>query len=170
MDIDDYDDRLKSGEFSEVDLAMSYTHIIDKIDLSAGIIGYLFPNGGKGKAELYVSGSISIIEGLSAGIDFYYDIDEIDDYYAGVNLGYSLEINEKAGVVAGVSAGYAGEDMSAGSEEGFHDVNASLSASYSVTDAIGLAASINYTDSLDGDVLPEQDVDVYGGVSLTYSF
>jgi hypothetical protein len=41
-----------------------------------------------------------------------------------------------------------------------------------ITDALGVAASINYTDSMDNDVLPDDAVDttVFGGVGLSYTF
>ena len=43
---------------------------------------------------------------------------------------------------------------------------------YLVTDALAVGAAINYSESLDDDVLPDEAVDttVYGGVSLAYTF
>lgn len=168
-DIDDYDNTLDDGNFSEIDLTMAYSHSFDKLDLSVGIIEYLFPNGGESTTELYCSASINIIEGLSAGINYYYDVDLLQDFYVSTNIGYSIEINEKAGVGLSVSAGYAGNEQSAGPEEGFNDINVSLSAEYAITDTIGVSANISHTDSLNDDVLPDQDTNTYGGISISCS-
>lgn len=170
VDIDDYNDTLDDGEFSEVDLTLSYSHSINTIDLSAGLIEYLFPNGGQGTAEVFASGTVNLPAGFSFGLNINYDIDEVDDYYISAGPGYSYSINDKTSIDASVVAGYAGKDMSAGSESGFHDITASISGSYAMTEAIGIGANLYYTDTLDKDVLPEQDVDVYGGISLTYNF
>lgn len=170
IDIDDYNDTLNSGEFSEVDLTLSYSHSIDSMDLSVGIIEYLFPNGGKGTAEIYASGTINLPAGFSFGLTAYYDIDEVDDYYISAGPGYAYSINDKTTLEASVTAGYAGEDMSAGTDSGLNDITASISCGYAISDAIGIGANLYYTDSLDDDVLPEQDTDVFGGISLSYSF
>ncbi|MFC1816282.1 MltA-interacting MipA family protein, partial [Thermodesulfobacteriota bacterium] len=53
IDIDDYNDTLKSGEFSEVDFALSDGFNIKSVDVSVGYIEYLFPNGGEGTRELF---------------------------------------------------------------------------------------------------------------------
>ena len=43
MDIDDYDNTLDSGEFSELDLTLSYGFSLDPVDVRLGYIEYLFP-------------------------------------------------------------------------------------------------------------------------------
>lgn len=103
LDIDDYDGAVDSGEFSEVDLTLSYSRSIDSVDLSLGIIEYVFPNAAiKGTAEVFVSGTINLPAGFAIGGTAYYDIDEIDDYYITVGPSYSYSINDKAGIEASV--------------------------------------------------------------------
>ena len=80
-----------------------------------------------------------------------------------------MAINEKAGVGLAISAGYAGNEQSVGTEEGFNDINVSLSTDYAITDTIGISANICYTDTLDDDVLPDQDTNTYGGISISCS-
>jgi hypothetical protein len=41
---------------------------------------------------------------------------------------------------------------------------------YDIDASMAFAASLAYTDTLDKDVLPEQDVNVHGGFSLAYGF
>ena len=103
-------------------------------------------------------------------VDVYYDFDEVEDVYVSLSLGYSRELVEKLSMDIGLSAGYAGEDASAGVDSGLHDYNASFGLGYAATDAISLSCFIAYTDSFDDDVLPEQDVDVYGGIGAYYAF
>lgn len=170
MDIDDYDGAVKSGEFSEVDLAVSYSHTIDKLTLTGGVVQYLFPNGGESTQEVFASGSVALVDGLSVGLAVNYDYDLIKDYYANLSLAYSYAVNKKTGITAGIAAGYAGKDMAPGGKAGFNDYKASLKVTYAVTDMIGVAANINYTDAIDSDVLPVVDVNTFGGVSVNCKF
>ncbi len=51
LDVDDYDDTLDSGEFSEIDLTMTYAFEAGPVGLTAGYIEYLFPTTDVGGAE-----------------------------------------------------------------------------------------------------------------------
>jgi hypothetical protein len=176
MDLADYNDTLDANNFSEIDLTLSYGITVWKIDLGVGLIEYLFPAGGLGTREIYLSASMPIIAGLSAGVDLYYDVDEFHGLYAIANLGYALDITEKFSVEAGASAAYATEEVSAGGKSGMDDYCLSLSASYALTDAFSVGAGVNYVGSLDDEVLPDGkygtglDTQFYGGVNVSYSF
>ena len=173
-DMDDYDDTLDENDFSEVDLTLSYTLPIEPVDITIGHIEYLFPAGGSNISEVFLSVYVSPVSGLSAGVDAYYDYDEVEDYYLSASISYDAEFDSGLGLGASASAGYAGEDFTyfytESKDGGFHEYTFSVSASYPVTDTIGLSAFIAYTDTFDEDVLPEQDVDVFGGGGLSWSF
>lgn len=169
-DIDDYDSTLDENEFSEVDLTLSYTLPVDSLDITIGHIEYLFPNGGVGTSEVFFSAFSSLGGGLSIGIDAYYDYDEIEDYYLSPSIAYDAALDSGLGIGASASAGYAGEDFTMGPDDGFHEYTLSVSASYPVTETLGLSAFIAYTDTFDEDVLPEQDVDLFGGGGFSWSF
>lgn len=182
-DISDYNETVDDYEFSEVDLTLSYGFTLWKIDLSVGLIEYLFPansggSGGAGTREAFATAGMEVISGLSVGVEYYYDFDEVRDYYAAASVAYAYDFTSKLGAEAGVHVGYAGKDFSAGEDGGFHDWGAYISASFAVTDALSVGASVNYTDSMDTKVLPEpaegetgnSDVEVYGGVSISYAF
>ncbi len=169
-DIDDYDNTLDDNEFSEIDLTLSYGFSLEPVDITVGHIEYLFPNGGAGTSEVFLSAYISPLDGISAGIDAYYDYDEVEDYYVSASLSYDVTLDSGLGLGAGASAGYAGEDFTLGPDDGFHEYTFSANASYPVTDAIGFSAFIAYTDTFDEDVLPEQDVDLFGGGGFSWSF
>ena len=176
-DIDDYDDTLDEKQFSEIDLTVSYGFSIESVDLAAGYIEYTFPSaGGPASREVYASISGSPMKGLSVGLDIYYEFESVDDYYMSLSVAYGFDINDDLGIEIGASAGYMGEDYailsSGGTDGGLHEYNIFLSASYAISDAVGISANINRTDSLDDDVLPDETVDVttYGGASISYAF
>jgi len=94
LDVDDYDDTLKSGEFSEVDLTLSYTHQAGPVAITAGYIEYMFPTiktttikeseevtreafegGALGTREVYLDAIVKPVDGVSVGLASYYDFD-----------------------------------------------------------------------------------------------
>ncbi|MCF8070468.1 MAG: MltA-interacting MipA family protein [Desulfobacterales bacterium] len=176
LDIDDYDDTLDSGEFSEVDITASYAFNLGPVAASVGYIEYMFPAGGASTSEIFVTTGMDIGAGFSAGLELYYDIDQVDDVYATASIGYALDLNEKLGLELGGLISYAGEDFAAayagGVDGGFFNYVLSASLSYAITDALSAGASLNYTDSMDSDVFPDTAVDtnVYGGISIAYTF
>jgi len=173
LDVDDYDDTLESGEFSEIDLTASYGYTIKSVSFKVGYIEYLFPEGGAGTREVFGSIGVEPVNGLTTGVDIYWDFDEVEDYYLKLNLGYGRDISDKVSMNFNASAGYAGENMSiayGGTKDGFYDYNISLGMGYAATDSLNLSGFIAYADSFDDEVLPDQDVDVYGGAGISYSF
>lgn len=214
IDLDDYNETLDEGELSEVDLTMTYSFDAGPVGITAGYIEYLFPcaasGGGEATSEIFISTGISDIgvEGFSAGLDVYRDIDEFRGTYASLSVSYGLDIMEKLSMEIGASAGYGDENFAGTHEEdafddsgnpifklddfgnpilkedgsqeqatidvqnddGLYDYNVSLSFSYAATDALSLGCFIAYTGNFDEDVLSEQDVDVYGGVNISYAF
>lgn len=169
-DIDDYDDTREENEFSEIDLSLSYALPTEGMDVSIGHIEYLFPNGGQGTREVFLSAYISSSERLSIGVDAYYDYGEIDDYYLSTTLVYDVSLSGGASMEASATAGYAGEDFSMGPDDGWHEYTLALNASYPLGKTFELSAFIACTDTLDEDVLPEQDVDYFGGGGFSWSF
>lgn len=173
MDIDDYDGAYEEGEFSEVDITLSYAREVGAVTLGGGYLEYLYPHqtGGTnalaGTREVYLSLSSGLIGDLSSTVCVYYDIDEIEDYYASLSLDYEIDPEGPLGMGVGAQIGYAGEDMSAGEDGGLHEYVIYGSVSYEICETVGISANIGYVDSLDDDVLSEQDVDVYGGLSLS---
>ncbi len=180
LDIDDYDDTLDTGEFSEIDLTASYGRTIGMVDVGVGYIEYLFPTTetgvGLGTREVYLSLGMGLPAGFSVALDVYYDIDEIEEYYSVFGVSYAYDISEQLSLEAGASIAYAGEEYCADGDAGFYDYNLSLSIGYAITDALGVSAFINYTDSVDDEKLVDVDdggpldVTTYGGVGISYAF
>lgn len=178
IDMDDYDDTLDSGEFSEVDITLSYGFDVDPVSVTIGYIEYLFPTtdagGAAGTRELFLSLGFDLIGDLSGSVDVYYDFDEFDTVYVNAGLGYSFALSEAASLDLGASAGYYDEDGTADGDAGLFDYLLSAGVSYAVSDALSIAALLNYTDAFDEDKLPDgmgaQDVNTFGGLSIAYSF
>ena len=176
LDVGDYDGTFEEGEFSEIRLRGSYGFDVGRVACDVGYIEYLFPVGSStnvvrsGTREVYASGEIDIVAGVSGLVAVYYDFDEVKDFYANVGLAYEFEPVERLSTEISATLGYAGEDAAGGTDGGFQEYTLTLAVVYDVGQGIALAGSVAYTDSLDEDVLPEQDVNVYGGISLAYEF
>ena len=189
MDLDDYNNTLESGEMSEVDLTLYYNLPVEQVDMSVGYIEYLFPatspsNGTVGTRELYfsvgqnlglydwvnTSAPGGILAGMGWGWFFAYDIDEYDDYYTNLSLTYGYDVNEQLNLELGGLVGYTGAGTSVGGNSGWNEWQLSLAGTYDVTENTALGAYVAYVDSLDTDVLPTQDVDFFGGISVYYGF
>ncbi len=174
FDLGDFDGAVESGEFSEVDLTFYYNVPIEIFDLSVGYIEYLFPNAGAlNTGEIYFSVGTELFKGLSTGASVYFDVDEVEGVYGNASIAYSIPVDKKLSFEVGASLGAADKDFAVsagGTEGGFFDYNFSLTSSYSVTDKLSLGAFLKYTNTVDTKVLPDQITDIYGGMSLSYSF
>jgi len=70
----------------------------------------------------------------------------------------------------GASAGYAGEDAAPGGESGFQEYTITMGLGYEINGMVSVSAIWGYTDAIDDDVLPEQDVDFFGGGGIAFAF
>ena len=107
-------------------------------------------------------------------VTWYQDFDLVDDYYVSFGIGFGGDLGEMAAWELGLTGAFAGENFArvyaGGTDSGLFDGNVSLSVSREVNDNWGLGVFIAYSDSLDSQVLPDQKVDVYGGLSISASF
>ncbi len=175
-DVDDYDGTIEDNQFSEIDLTASYAFKLGAVDASVGVIEYTFPHGGDATAEMFAGISYDLGAGFAVSTKLYYDFDQVDDFYFTAGLGYSYNINDKTTLGLSGLISYAGEDFAefygGGTDSGFFNYMLTASVKYMVTDAFGIGANINFTDSMDDDVLTDEVVDttVFGGISLSYTF
>ncbi|MBI5552630.1 MAG: MltA-interacting MipA family protein [Desulfobacterales bacterium] len=184
-DLDEYyNDAPDDNEFSEVDLTLYYGFKVSDLEVTVGVIQYLFPAGGLSTREVYGSLSYPLFGGLSAGFDFYYDFDMVDSYYTDLGLTYAMELMDKLNMEVGAKLGYAGENFgeyySGGTEDGFYDCTISGSLTYALAEGLNVGAKLAYTESLDSDVLADfdpdngvpygHDVEFYGGLTVSYAF
>jgi len=181
FDLDDYDGAFEKNEFSEVDLYLSYTLPFCPLGTTLTYAEYLFPHQNDesgalhGSRELIAEAGHDIVGNLAANVLFGYDIDEVEDFYAEVGLSMGQDVvADVLSAELGVVASYVGDDWAilngGGTEGGFNHWAATLTLAHAPTEAVELSANVGYTDSLDEDVLPEQDVDVFGGASASVTF
>lgn len=191
-DINDYDGKVEGNQFSEVDITATYAFKLGPVDTSVGAILYAYPTthpdfDSKGNAlngdpkqtsntsELFLGLGYDLGHGFALTGKIYYDFDQVDDFYVTAGVGYSYTINDKTTLGLSGLISYAGENWAevvGGTDSGFFNYMLTASIKYKVTDAFGVGANVNFTDSMDDDVLPDESVDttVFGGVSLTYTF
>ena len=181
-DVDDYNDTLDENEFSEVDLTASYGKSFGKVDLGAGIIAYIFPASGNeaNTSEIYLSAGYEIIDGLSANITGYFDIDTFQEFtYANLALAYGIDIAEGLSMEFSAAIGYAGDEFAeaAGGEDGgLYDYTLSVAFGYAITESLGLSASATWVDAIDDDNLKEksagglEDTNFLFSIGISYSF
>ncbi|MEW6078448.1 MAG: MltA-interacting MipA family protein [Thermodesulfobacteriota bacterium] len=174
-DVGDYDNTLDDNEFSEIDITPYYGFSLQNVEIELGLAEYLFPAGEDGTRELYASLGWPVLGGLSLGLAAYCDVDEVDGWYGNLSASYGLDVTDALGVEVSAAAGLADTDFAeayGGDDGGWYDYCFSLKSAYTVSDALSLEASINYSDTLDKDVLPDDVVDtnLYGGISVAYTF
>jgi len=171
-DVGDNEDFLSSGDYQEVDLVATLS--LPK-GFSVGYIEYLFPAGALGTRELFVSWSKDMK--VTPTLTFYYDVDEVKDFYATLGLGYSVPLSEKVSLDLGALAAVAGEDLAffytggAATKGGLFNYDAHAGLSLAASEKVGLAAVVGVGDSLNEDALPDALTQgVYFGASVTISF
>ena len=146
-----------SGNFSEVDLTISWTHSFDKVALDIGVINYMFPNAGltnSDTTELYVSASLDVV--LEPSLTIYYDIDSIDGYYASLGIGHTFAVSDKTEI--GLSGSYAFADS--GFRDGYFGVDSSgavdlaagINVSVAINDAVGFSVGVVHSTLSDSDI------------------
>lgn len=174
FDLNDYEP-VKSGDFSEIDLTLSYGASVGQAELTVGVMEFLFPEGGPdtNTGELFASAEVPVVAGIGASAYLGYDFVAVKDVYGSLGLFYALPIELPALRVSAVG-GYVGDKTADTGEEdlraGLHEWAASLEGVYPLSERVELGAFVTYTGALDKDVLPEQDVQFFGGLKLCCSF
>jgi len=186
FDLGDDDGVYYENEFSEIDLTLSYTLDLEGVEVTVGYIEYTYPGGisdvvvngddvtafgAKADREVFV-GLGTEIAGLGLGLTVYQSARSSDATYANLGAEYSIDLVD--GVSLGLSAaiGYGTKGATAGGKSGMHEYQLGASLGFSPIENLELGAFVYYVDSLDSDVLPNEAIreDVFGGVSLYYSF
>jgi hypothetical protein len=107
----------------------------------------------------------------------YYDL-RIHAPYFEVGADYTFKVSDKFSLVASAQLGYAGNDYytyvnTTGVENGFTHVRVGITAPYKVTDAFTVTPYIACNFELEAREainVTESPQDVFGGLSLSYSF
>lgn len=102
----------QGGELTEIDLVLDYAQTIGKVDVSAGGIGYHYPEWRASTREAYLGGSLDAL-GLAHALTAYYDLDLLDDFYLlyQASKGFALDVHWSAALA--FLLGYMGDDQAA---------------------------------------------------------
>ncbi|MFW6119155.1 MAG: hypothetical protein ACOC7S_02350 [Planctomycetota bacterium] len=170
-----------AGNFTEIDYTLDYSWSCGDAGFSVGAIYYDFPHsGGPSTTELY--GSVGMDWPLAPTLAVYYDVDEADGAYLNLGVGHTFadvwtpSQDVAVSIDLGASVGFAtsnynrfyfGEDKSA-----FTDLLFSLGAPFAIGDRWTITPTVNFSQLLDDDIRDStsDDTNVWGGVSLAYSF
>ncbi len=167
-------------EFSEVDLTASYTATLETVEVTGGIVEYMFPNSDvSSTSELFASVSIPDLVVVPA-LSLYYDFGEAQGFYGSAGLSYEQELQESLTFGTVGSLGYGTSNYNSfyfGESEGaFNDVNVSAYLAVGLTDKLALTPAIQYVYLVDSDVRDNAD-EIYGhedmwigSLKLTFSF
>lgn len=179
-DAGDNDNQLDNDrEFSEVDVTLSYNvQQVEQANLTIGNLTYLFPKSTDRETnELFLKldkGRELGAGQITGAVGFYYDWDQVDDYYGDVGVTYSHPASDQLSVDLSALVGFSGSDFAefhaVGTGSGLFNWNTSLALNYTVNESVDVGGFIAYTDSADSGALVSQPVDVYGGVSANYAF
>jgi len=182
-----------SGEFTEMDWTVSYAQAFGIVELGAGVIAYTFPGvtveseaedgtvtgeAAAGTTEIFASVAVDTL--LAPALTVYYDVDEIEGFYAVASIGHSFGLLDNVGLDLSVSLGFGGEDYNAGyfgyEDAALNDLLLGAALAIAITENISVTPSISYM------MLPDSDLEeaaeaaygekdsVYGGVSLSCAF
>jgi uncharacterized protein (TIGR02001 family) len=170
LDVDDVNGL--SGDFQEVDLTLSYAFGGEVVSAEVGLIDYLFPNAvGPETHEVYLS--IGFDVPLQPSVAVYHDFDVIEGTYATFGVEHGAELDGGWSWSAALLVGWASEDFASsvagGVDGGLFNGNVTFAVSRELGNG-SFGAFVAYSDNLDDDVLPDQEVDLYGGVSFAWSF
>jgi hypothetical protein len=179
------------GKFSEIDLSTAYSRQLGPVNLAAGVVGYIlpdgadFPNGVRGSTtEVFTSAGTALFEGkfysLRPVARVHYDGDEANGLYLNGGLFKSFAVIRNLSADLGVSLGYSDDghsDWTYGlSEEGIADLRGTARFLYALSDNttawVGLGASTIIDRDLQDwfDLLGIDRDNVWGTVGLGWSF
>ena len=171
LDIDDYDNAVTNGQFSEIDLYGSCDLPVpgELVSMSVGYTEYTYPSGGgDADRELSVSGSLDTL--LSPSVSVYYGVDGGVEKSVLVEVGMSHEMELGGGLTgsASVSCWYVNPDEG---ESGLSYSDIGVAVSYGM-----FSAGLTYTARIDEDVLPDvedggsYDTEVVGRIGISRTF
>lgn len=178
-DVDDNDGAFKEGEFSEVDLTLTYAIPVEAVNLSVGYAEYTYPGAGgaeldadgaavatRGEAdrEVFVTAGLPVL--LTPTLSAYYGLGGLVDenVYLEAGVSHSMDLTDAVALGLSAAVGYAYPDVG---EDGFSHANLGVSLGFGP-----VTAKVLYVAQLDDEVLSDEayDVEVVGTLSLSKAF
>jgi outer membrane scaffolding protein for murein synthesis (MipA/OmpV family) len=151
------------------------------IDYDVGYIYYSFPNTTfESTSEIYAGIALNNLP-VTPSLYVYYDIDEAEGFYAVADLNYSKDLSDALSMEIGTSLAWASSNFNdfyyGRASSSLSDMKIYTGLSYALTDSVSLSGSLAYSfypDAAASDVAEVtyngEAANLYGGVSLSYSF
>jgi len=171
----------KFGGISELDYTATYAIDVGPVSLSAGHTWYTFPSVtgntyGESTREVFVTAQYNT-DIVNPFVRAYYDYVWIEGAYENIGFNKTIKVNDRVSVGSEVSVGIGSSNLMAGyygsnGGPGLADFNASLFASYALTDHISVGPRIAWMSLIDDDArksVDDQEI-LWGGVNLAASF
>jgi hypothetical protein len=182
FDLTDRKGHTAFGGINEIDYTASYAIDVGPVSLSVGHIWYTFPKVSgpdylEGTREVYFTAQYNN-DIVNPFVKVYYDYDAVDSAYANFGVNKTVKVSDRLSVGSEVSVGVAEDDYRSFlyggvSEGGLCDFNASLFASYAITDHISVGPRVAWLSLLDssrdGTFVDNQEV-LWGGVNMSATF
>ena len=173
------DDYAPQG-LNEVDFTVGYAGTLDIVDYDFGFIYYSFPNTPLAStSEIYGGVALNNMV-VTPSLYVYYDVDECNGFYAVADMNYSTNMTEEVSIEIGASMAWASSNFNSfyygDSSSMLSDASVYTGVGYAVTESVSVSASLAasfYLDSSASDAADsayQDDVNLYGGLSLAYTF
>ncbi|MEX2382427.1 MAG: TorF family putative porin [Opitutales bacterium] len=168
---------------NEVNLYGGYEFAIDQMPMLSFDLGgtlYYFPSSDVRRSHEFYAGAnfrdIGVIEGLSAGVYFFHDMDIKSNILEGY-VGYSVPLDQFGGMAFPASVDLGAHLGAAGGNKGFDSYNYygfSAEVPFRLTELATLTAGVHYADAWnqgdDRGFRGNTDNSLFGTVSLTMGF
>lgn len=173
MDLGDANDNAR--EFNELDFTLEYGGTVGKLELSAGVLHYDFPNTiCEDTTELSVTAALDVPASPSVGI--WKDTEETEGTYLSLGVGHEIELPGDLTLELGATLGYGSannnESYCGVNQSAFTDVALTVAVSGKLSEAISLSASVAWTSLLDDDIRAANtdDDNVVAAAAMSWAF
>lgn len=155
------------GNFSEIDLYVSYALPIDALDASVGYTEYTYPYGG-GEADRELGLSLGMDAVVSPSLGIYYGVDGAieSSLYVEAGLSSGFDLGDGLSLSLDAVLGYSDPDEG---ESGFSHAQGSAGLGFALSESAELSASVTYVMEMDDEVLTV-DEEFVGTVGISYSY
>ncbi|MSR61546.1 MAG: hypothetical protein EXS08_03740 [Planctomycetes bacterium] len=123
------------GQVTEIDLALSYSRRVGRVDITWGGIGYSLPQVAPSTRETYLGLGLDAI-GLTHMVTAYYDLDLLDDYYLQYQATRGFALDEHWNAALELMLGYMSDSQAefyfGTKRSGFSDLLLTGSLTYAI--------------------------------------
>ncbi len=174
------DRNLSAGEFTEVDLTVSWAGARGPLSFGAGYIEYLFPNTTlPGTREVWAKAALASVP-LAPSVSVFWDLKQAKGAYAQLGIGHTVPVSPRvsvalSGTAAWADANYTGYYFGV-AKSAWNDASAGLAVNVKVNPTLTLTPSVSYSWLWDRDVRSGAESVYHGanqvwtGLAFGYSF